>query len=259
MDLRLPRGMVWPTNDVEEAATRFDLSVLEDGRVEPLHWRNLLEEARCNGKLLDMQSSLVDGLTCNLSSEIVHEPVLLECGCSMLICGKHAPMLDRCPHCRSPQQFQGGRAAKPNRQLQAVLDSITFMCPRCGRTGIYWINQVCESSVVLRFANLVSPRMDTLEHVATHAHDDRSAVLEKVLEICCRTASLAMVHCLVNLELANTALEMENASLKEELRSLQEIAREHPDDDCCDVDAECCDAPTVQQLTVDGQKATTPA
>ena len=134
MDLRLPRDMVWPTSDVEEAATRYGLAVLEDGRVEPLHWRNLLEEARVNGKLLDMQSSLVDGLTCKLCSEIVHEPVLLECGCSMLICGKHAPMLDRCPHCRSPQQFQGGRAAKPNRQLQAVLNSITFMCPRCGRT-----------------------------------------------------------------------------------------------------------------------------
>ena len=119
------------------------------------------------------------------------------------------------------------------------------------------INQVCESSVVLRFANLVSPRMDTLEHVATHAHDDRSAVREKVLEICCRTASLAMVHCLVNLELANTALEVENTNLKE-LRSVQETAHEQPDDDCCDADAECCDAPTVQQLTVDGQKATTP-
>ena len=121
------------------------------------------------------------------------------------------------------------------------------------------INQVCESSVVLRFANLVSPRMDTLEHVATHAHDDRSAVREKVLEICCRTASLAMVHCLVNLELANTALEVENTNLKEELRSVQETAHEQSADDFCDAGAECCDAPTVQQQIVDGQKVTTSA
>ena len=97
-----------------------------------------------------------------------------------------------------------------------------------------------------------------MEHVAAHAHDDQKAVREKVLEICCRTASLAMVHCLVNLELANSALEVENTSLKEELHSLQEAARVHPDDDCRDADVECCDAPTVQQLTVDGQKATTP-
>ena len=142
MDLRLPRGLALPTNAVEEVAPHVGLSVLEDGRPEPLHWRNLLEEARCKGTLLDMHSSLVAGLTCNLCSEIVHEPVLLECGCSMLICMKHAPMLDRCPHCRGSQQFQGRRATKPNRQLQAVLDSITFMCPRCGRTGIHWMNSL---------------------------------------------------------------------------------------------------------------------
>ena len=101
--------------------------------------------------------------------------------------------------------------------------------------------------------------MDNTEHVVAHAHDDRKAVREKVLEICCRTASLAMVHCLVNLELANTALEMENTNLKDKLRSVQETAHEQPDNDCCDADVECCDAPTVQQLIVDGQKATTPA
>jgi len=76
MDLRPPCGLALPTSAVEEAATHFGLSVLEDGRAEPLHWRNLLEEGRCKGTLLDMHSSLVAGLTCNLCSEIVHEPVL---------------------------------------------------------------------------------------------------------------------------------------------------------------------------------------
>ena len=109
------------------------------------------------------------------------------------------------------------------------------------------INRVSESSVVLRFANLVSLRMDNTEHVAAHAHDDRKAVREKVLEICCRTVSPSVVHCLVN-------LEAENASLKEELRSVQEVAHEQSDNDCCDADVESCDAPTVQQLTADGQK-----
>ena len=84
------------------------------------------------------------------------------------------------------------------------------------------INRVSESSVVLRFANLVSLRMDNTEHVAAHAHDDRKAVREKVLEICCRTVSPSVVHCLVN-------LEAENASLKEELRSVQEVAHEQSD------------------------------
>ena len=132
MDLRFPPGLALPASAVEEVATRFGLFVLEDGRVEPLHWRNVLEEARCSGTLPDMQASLIDGLTCNLCSEIAHDPEILECGCSMLICKKHTPMLDRCPQCRSPQQFQapGGRAAKPNRQLQAVLNSIAFTCPR---------------------------------------------------------------------------------------------------------------------------------
>ena len=134
MDLRFPPGLALPASAVKEAATHLGLFLLEDGRVEPLHWRNVLEEARCSGTLPDMQASLIDGLTCNLCSEIAHDPVILECGCSMLICKKHTPMLDRCPHCRSQQQFQGGRATKPNRQLQAVLNSITFMCPRCGRT-----------------------------------------------------------------------------------------------------------------------------
>jgi len=101
--------------------------------------------------------------------------------------------------------------------------------------------------------------MDTLQHVAAHADDDRNAVRDKVLEICCRTASHAMVHCLVNLELANSALEVENASLKEELRLVHEAAQEQPNNDRCDEDVECCDAPTLQQQIVDGQKATTPA
>ena len=140
MDLRFPPGLAVPASAVKEAATHLGLFLLEDGRAEPLHWRNVLEEARCSGTLPDMQASLIDGLTCNLCSEIAHDPVILECGCSMLICKKHTPMLDRCPQCRSPQQFQapGGRAAKPNRQLQAVLNSITFTCPRCGRTVDYW-------------------------------------------------------------------------------------------------------------------------
>ena len=109
------------------------------------------------------------------------------------------------------------------------------------------INRVKESSVFLRFANLVSLRMGNTEHVAAHAHDDRKAVREKVLEICCRTASPSVVHCLVN-------LEAENASLKEELRSVQEVAHKQSENDCCNADVESCDAPTVQQLTADGQK-----
>ena len=87
-----------------------------------------------------------------------------------------------------------------------------------------------------------------MEHVAADALDDRKALREKVLGLCCRTATLSVVHCLVN-------LEAENASLKEELRSVRETVQEQPANDFCD--AECCDTPTVQQQIVDGRKATT--
>ena len=91
--------------------------------------------------------------------------------------------------------------------------------------------------------------MGNLEHAAAHAPDDRKALREKVLEICCKTATLSVVHCLLNLEVENTTLK--------ELRSVRETVQEQPADDCCDAGAECCDAPTVQQQIADGRKATT--
>ena len=90
-----------------------------------------------------------------------------------------------------------------------------------------------------------------MEHVAAHAPDDRKALREKVVEICCRTASLSVVHCLLS-------LEVEYTTLKEELRSVRET-QEQATNDCCDAGAECCDAPTVQQQIADGRKATTSA
>ena len=87
-----------------------------------------------------------------------------------------------------------------------------------------------------------------MEHVAAHAPDDRKALREKAVEICCRTATLSVVHCLLS-------LEEESTTLKEELRSVREAVQEQPANDFCD--AECCDTPTVQQQIVDGRKATT--